>query len=125
MREDDREMIREHRSYGSLADDTAEAVPSTTICTWEVLPSDSRFPIVASGITTDSDKARREVEAAMAKPGAGFGHLVRTAIPGLAPGRKDRQAWPTLGEVQQCRRNRSGGFAWHPLYPAYPERAAS
>ena len=118
-------MIREHRSYGSLAHDSSEAAPSTTICTWEVLPSDSRFPIVASGITTDADKAKREVEAAMAKPGAGFGHLVRTAIPGLAAGARERKAWPPLGEVQQCRRNRTGGFAWHPLYPAYPDVVAS
>lgn len=118
-------MIREHRSYGSLALDSSEAIPSTTICTWEVLPSDSRCPIVASGITTDAEKAKREVEAAMAKPGAGFGHLVRTAIPGLTPGTRDRQAWPPLGEVQQCRRNRTGGFSWRPLYPAYPESAVS
>ena len=118
-------MIREHCSSGSSARDTAEPDQSTTICTWEVLPSDSRFPIVASGITTDVEKARREVEGAMTKPGAGFGHLVRTAIPGLAPDMKDRKTWPPLGEVQQCRRNRTGGFSWRPLYPAYPERAAS
>lgn len=116
-------MIREHCS-GSPARRTAGPDPSTTICTWEVLPSDSRFPIVASGITNDADKARREVEIAMAKPGAGFGHLVRTAIPGLAPDHKDRKLWPPLGEVQQCRRNRNGGFSWRPLYPAVPERAA-
>lgn len=118
-------MIREHSSYGSSARDTAEPDPSTTLCTWEVLPSDSRFPIVASGITTDSGKAQREVEAAMAKPGAGFGHLVRTAIPGLGPDLSERQLWPPLGEVQQCRRNRTGGFSWRPLYPAFPEYAAS
>lgn len=117
-------MTREHRSTGSPPRGTAEPDTSTTICTWEVLPSDSRFPIVASGITNDADKARREVEVAMAKPDAGFGHLVRTAIPGLAPDHKARKLWPPLGEVQQCRRNRSGGFTWHPLYPALPERAA-
>ena len=116
-------MIREHCSTGSPAHGTTEPDPSKTICTWEVLPSDSRFPIVASGITNDAGKARREVEVAMATPGAGFGHLVRTAVPGLAPDHKDRKLWPPLGEVQQCRRNRTGGFSWRPLYPAVPERA--
>lgn len=119
------EMIRDHCSAGSRARSTAEPDQSTPICTWEVLPSDSRFPIVASGITNDADKARHEVEAAMAEPGSGFGHLVRTAIPGLTPDHQDRKLWPPLGEVQQCRRNRSGGFFWRPLYPAVSERAAS
>ena len=118
-------MIREHCSSGSSAHDTAEPDPCTTICTWEVLPYDSKLPIVASGISTDADKARRDVEVAMAKPGAGFGHLVRTAIPGMSPELKHRKLWPPLGEVQQCLRNRSGGFSWRPLYPAVPERAAS
>jgi hypothetical protein len=118
-------MIRDHRSTGSPARITAGPDSSTTICTWEVLPSDSRFPIVASGITNDADKARHEVEAAMAKPGSGFGHLVRTAIPGLSYDQKDRKLWPPLGEVQQCRRNRTGGFSWRPLYPSISDRAAS
>lgn len=114
-------MIREHCPDGSQARDIAGSGPSTTICTWEVLPSDSRFPIVASGISNDSDKARRDVETAMAEPDAGFGHLVRTAVPGLFPAHADRERWPPLGEIQQCRRNRDGGFSWRPLYPAIPE----
>lgn len=116
-------MIREHCSNSSPAREAAEPNPSTTICTWEVLPSDSRFPIVASGVSTNADKARGDVEVAMAKPGAGFGHLVRTAIPGMSPNGKDRKVWPPLGEVQQCRRKRNGGFFWRALYPSVPERA--
>jgi hypothetical protein len=116
-------MTRDHRFNGFSAREAAEANPGTTVCTWEVLPSDSGFPIVASGISTNADKARRDVEIAMTKPGAGFGHLVRTAIPGSLPDTRDRMLWPPLGEVQQCRRNRSGGFFWRALYPPVTECA--
>jgi hypothetical protein len=100
---------------------------NTTMCTWEVLPSDSHSPIVASGISTDVAKARLDVEAAMTAPGAGFAHLVRTAIPGLGPDFDERQAWPPLGEIQLCRRNRNGGFIWRALHAtrAFSEREAS
>lgn len=120
------EMIREHCSKSALDPGAVEPDSRTTMCTWEVLPSDSRFPIVASGMSTDAGKAQRDVESAMTAPGAGFGHLVRTAIPGLAPHFDERMTWPPLGEVQQCRRTRNGGFSWRPLYPAMtPEAAAS
>ncbi|MBO0804466.1 MAG: hypothetical protein J2P25_15495 [Nocardiopsaceae bacterium] len=109
-------MTREQWSGRSSVRETAEPNPSTTFCTWEVLPSDSRHPIIASGISANAGKARHDVEVAMAMPHAGFGHLVRTAIPGMSPDLKDRLLWPPLGEVQQCRRNRKGGFSWHALY---------
>lgn len=118
-------MIREHGSSATPDLDADESDGHTTMCTWEVLPSDSGFPIVASGMSTDAVKARREVEAAMTSPGAGFGHLVRTAIPGLVPHFDERRAWPPLGEVQQCRRTRTGGFSWRPLYPSVAARRAA
>lgn len=119
-------MLREHWSDGAPDLGAPEPETGTTMCTWEVLPYDSGSPIIASGICTDAAKAKRDVEAAMSAPGAGFGHLVRTTIPGLVPPFDERRAWPELGEVQQCRRARSGGFSWLPLYPALAsERAAS
>jgi hypothetical protein len=119
-------MTREPCSEGALDLGAAEPDARATMCTWEVLPSDSRSPIIASGISADAVKAQRDVEGAMTAPGAGFGHLVRTAIPGLSPLFDERKAWPPLGEVQQCRRARNGGFSWRPLYPAIvPEWAAS
>jgi hypothetical protein len=96
----------------------------TTMCTWEVLPAESGSPIIASGITTDAAKARLDVEVAMSSPGAGFAHLVRTSIPGMRPALDDRRAWPPLGEVQLCRRDRNGGFAWRALH-GFPEEAAA
>jgi hypothetical protein len=117
MREDLSEMIRERYETSAPELDPTEADFSTTVCTWEVLPSNSRFPLIATGVTTDAAKARHDAEAAMRVPGAGFGHLVRTAIPGLSPDDDERSSWPPLGEVQRCRRNRAGGFDWRPLYP--------
>lgn len=115
-REDQSEMIRQRYPLSATELSAQERDISTTMCTWEVLPSDSQSPIIASGISTDAAKARLDVEAAMATPGAGFAHLVRTAIPGLCPDFDEREAWPVLGEVQLCRRNRNGGFTWHALH---------
>ena len=114
--EDPGEMIRHHYPRSAPELDTQERDFTTTMCTWEVLPSDSRSPIIASGISTDAAKARLDTEAAMSSPSAAFGHLVRTAVPGLSPNFDERQAWPPLGEVQLCRRNRSGGFTWRALH---------
>jgi hypothetical protein len=89
----------------------------TTVCTWEVLPRDSSAAVIACGVTADPGKARREVELAMANPGAGLGHLVRTAVPGHRPDPAELYRWPPLLEVQQCRRTRDGGYSWQPLCP--------
>jgi hypothetical protein len=118
MREDLSEMIRERYSASAPDLGTTQADFGTTVCTWEVLPSNSRFPLIATGVSTDIATARNDAEAAMDAPGAGFGHLVRTAVPGLSPANAEREAWPPLGEVQRCRRNRVGGFDWRPLYPS-------
>ncbi|MGH3171704.1 MAG: hypothetical protein ACRDN0_38315 [Trebonia sp.] len=115
-REDQSEMIR-HRYPRSEAEfRTQERDATATMCSWEVLPSDSHSPIVASGISTDAAKAKLDVEVAMTSPGAGFAHLVRMAIPGLGRGFDERHTWPPLGEVQLCRRNRNGGFTWRALH---------
>jgi hypothetical protein len=91
---------------------------TTTVCTWEVLPSDSRFPIIACGMSSDPDKARRDVEQAMTRPGAGIGQLVRLPVHGLRPGPGESGIWPPLGQIQQCRYDRHGRYSWSP-YPAY------
>jgi hypothetical protein len=117
MREDLSEMIRERYSASPPDLRPTQADSSTTVCTWEVLPSNSRFPLIATGVSTDAAKARQDAEAAMGAPGAGSGHLVRSAIPGIPPDDDERSSWPPLGEVQRCRRNRVGGFDWRPLYP--------
>jgi hypothetical protein len=114
-------MIR-HRYTRSAAELSKEKRDnSTTMCTWEVLPSESQSPIIASGVSTDTAKAMLDVEAAMAAPGAAFAHLVRTAIPGLSPDFVERHAWPLLGEVQLCRRNRNGGFTWRALHGTWDD----
>jgi hypothetical protein len=118
MREDPSEMIRERYSASATDLYPTQAGPSATVCTWEVLPSNSSFPLIAMGVSSDPAKARQDAETAMGAPGAGFGHLVRTAIRGLSPDDDERSSWPPLGEVQRCRRNRAGGFDWRPLYPS-------
>lgn len=126
-RKDPSEMIRDHYARSAPELSPQERDTATTMCTWEVLPSESRSPIIASGISTDPAKARLDVEAAMSSPGAGFAHLVRTAVPGLCPAFDDRRAWPPLGEIQLCRRDRNGGFAWRALHGFWEdtERAAA
>jgi hypothetical protein len=90
----------------------------TTVCTWEVLPSDIRFPIMACGMSSDPAKAKRDVELAMGEPGAGLGQLIRVPVRGLRPGPGEFDMWPPLGQVQQCRRDRHGGCYWSPLHTA-------
>lgn len=115
-REDRSEMIPDRYLRGAPAPGTQEPDSGTTMCAWEVLPSHSRSAIIASGVSADAARAKLDVEEAMASPGAGFAHLVRTAVPGLRPGSGERRAWPPLGEIQLCRRNRSGGFSWRSLH---------
>lgn len=115
-RGDRSEMIRDRYLRSAQGLSTQERDAGATMCTWEVLPSDSRSPTIASGISTDAARAMLEVETAMSAPGAAFAHLVRTAIPGLFPAFDERQAWPPLGEVQLCRRDRNGGFIWRALH---------
>ena len=91
---------------------------TTTVCTWEVLPSDSRYPIIACGMTSDPGKAMRDVEQAMTRPGAGIGQLIRIPVHGLRPGPGERGIWPPLGQVQQCRHDRHGRCSWSP-FPDY------
>ena len=91
---------------------------TTTVCTWEVLPSDSRFPIVACGMSSDPGKARSDVEQAMSTPGAGIGLLVRIPVHGSWLGPCDSGIWPPLGQVQQCRRDRHGRCSWRSACPA-------
>ena len=93
----------------------ARPAMTTTVCTWEVLPSDSRFPIIACGISSDPGKARRDVEQAMARPGAGIGQLVRLPVYGLRPGPGEAGVWPPLGQLQQCRHDRRGRCSWSPF----------
>jgi hypothetical protein len=94
---------------------------SATFCSWEVLPSDSRLPVVASGMTTDAGKARKDVEDAMStRAHAGLGQLVRLVMPGQRLDVDDRE-WPLLGEIWQCRRARPGGYHWQPLHPSLAE----
>jgi hypothetical protein len=93
------------------------AALTTTVCAWEVLPSDSRFPIMVSGMSSDPGKAKQDVELALARPGAGLGQLVRVPVPGRRPGPGESGTWPPLGQIQQCRRDRHGGCSWSPLYP--------
>jgi hypothetical protein len=122
-------MDARHRAGHAAAADAQDAagcgaarVPgasatTTTVCAWEVLPSDSRFPIMASGMSSDPGTAKRDVELAMARQGAGLGQLVRVPVPGRRPGPGETGTWPPLGQVQQCRRDRHGGMLWSPLYP--------
>lgn len=88
-----------------------------TLCIWEVLPADSGSPAVAKGMSTDSATARREVETAMEQSGAALGHLVRTVAPGSDRDLMEPGAWPPLNVIQQCRRDRNGGYVWYPLKP--------
>jgi hypothetical protein len=92
-------------------------VTSASFCSWEVLPSESRLPIVSSGLTTDPAKAKKDVEDAMStRPEAGLGQLVRHVMPGFRPDPDDRE-WPPLAQVWLCRRARPDGYAWRPLFP--------
>lgn len=87
-----------------------------SVSVWEVLPSDSRFLVIASGINSDPGKAKRDVEIAMMSPGAGIGQLVRLTIPGYRHSRAEASTCTPVAEVQQCRRNRQGGYSWYHPY---------
>jgi hypothetical protein len=83
---------------------------------WEVLPDSNADPIVATGATGNADAARVHVEKVLTdKPHAGLGILARYMLPGTRMTIEERAQWPPIGQEQQCRRTRSGGFRWLPL----------
>ena len=44
----------------------------------------------------------------------------RVPVPGVEPSETELGQWPARGEVYVCRRANLGGYAWEPLFPAYP-----
>ena len=38
----------------------------------------------------------------------------------VVPSETELSQWPARGEVYVCRRSTLGGYAWQPLFPAYP-----
>jgi hypothetical protein len=86
---------------------------------WTVFPVLSSEAMVATGITDKPGMAQSAVEAIMAvSPNAGWGEVVRIAVPGGQPTDADWGEWPLPGEVRVCRRDvNDGKIKWMPLFP--------
>ena len=88
---------------------------------WTVFPNWSALPIVASGITGESEKAFLLVEEAMADDeAAGWGmcQKVMISIEDLVGDSDLLAAWPGADGPMICRRNNGGGFTWLPMFRA-------
>jgi hypothetical protein len=86
---------------------------------WAVFPALSSDAMIATGVTDKPGMAQSVVEAIMAiSPNAGWGEVVRIAVPGERPSDAELREWPPPGEVWVCRRAADDGeHKWMPLFP--------
>jgi hypothetical protein len=91
----------------------------STAIQWAVFPALSSDAMIAAGITDKPGMAQSVVEAIMAvSPDAGWGEVVRIAVPGEPPTDAELSEWPPPGEVYICKRAvNDGEHKWMPLFP--------
>jgi hypothetical protein len=100
--------------------------PLSIAVQWVVFSELSTDAMVATGITDAPSTARWMVETVLADTShAGWGEVRRVPVPGVVPSETEMGQWPARGEVYVCRRSTLGGYAWQPLFPAYPAAAAA
>lgn len=82
---------------------------------WSVYPRLSSSPMVATGMTSEPEKARKDVETVLGTDdGAGWGVLQQIRVAVGEPCEEGQLAmWRAAGVMpQMCRRNGAGGFVW-------------
>lgn len=90
----------------------------STAVEWVVFAELSTDPMIASGNTAKASTARWIVETILAGvTNAGWGQIVRVALPGEPVTEADLDEWPPPGRVYLCRRAAPGGYKWIPLFP--------
>ena len=91
----------------------------STAIQWVVFPRLSTDAMVATGITDKPAVARSAVETVMTyAPNAGWGEVVRIAVPGELPTDAELSEWPSPGKTYVCKRARHDGeYRWMPLFP--------
>jgi hypothetical protein len=82
---------------------------------WSVYPRLSSSPMVAAGMTSEREKARKDVETMLgADEGAGWGVLqqIRVSVGEPCDEGPVRDVACSRRNALMCRRNGSGGFVW-------------
>ena len=97
----------------------ARLIHMSVVIQWVVFPRLSSDAMVATGVTDKPAVARSAVETVMTlAPNAGWGEVIRTAVPGERFTDAELSQWPQPGRIFICRRAaRDGEYTWMPLYP--------